>query len=473
MRKINKKVISFSVDKIELLEDAKQDRFQKAKIYAFADGENAHTLDIENDVLVKCADTVYDIPIVYKYNKYVGDFEGHEPDEVPCGFIKEENSNPVVFAKVPDGRTFITIIGTIWKRYSADALRVFNQDGNKKSVSVEMSITDSEVINDELRVKEFILEGITILGDYISPAVKGANIQLEFSEEKKEYLNEINFAGNSTKPKSGLEDILSSKVKEIVFDYLKERNLDVDKSSKINEESVGVLKLTKEELEFAEKAKIDKAAQDKVDQEKADMSAKDDKAKADKELADKEKADKDKADMSAKADKEKADQEAKDKADKEAKMSADADKAKADKEAKEKADKEAKDKEAKMSMEDMSVEMSKLKDENSAYMAKIEAMSDYADLKKFKADTEEKTKKETEMSVINKVMSDIESRGISMSDQEKSDMQAKVQEFSSVDAWSNYVKAQVFDRAENIDGIVKIGLPFASQKKTGSIWDNL
>jgi len=435
---MNKYSINFSVDKIELLGDAKSSRFQKAKIYAFADGKNAHTLDIENDVLNKCADTIYDIPILYKYNKYIGDFEGHESDEVPCGFIKEEESNPVVFSKVPDGRTFITIMGTIWKKYSADVLRVFNEDGNKKAVSVEMSVTDSEEIEDKLRVKEFVLEGVTLLGDYINPAVKGANIQLEFSEDKKAYLNEV---GTS-------DDLIN------------------------NNEGAGELKLTKEELEFAEKEKANEAEKAKIAKEeedkKAKMSADEAESKAEKA---KELADKDAEAKEAEAKKAKMSEDAE--------MSAKADKAKADKEAadKAKADKEKEDKEAKMSADEkfeaMSAENAKLKEENKAYMCQIETMSDYADLKKFQVDAEEKLKQEKEMSAITKVMSDIENRGITMSESEKTEMQSKIKEFSSIESWSNYVKAQVFDRAENIDGIVKIGLPFESQRKTNSIWDTI
>ena len=526
MRKIDKQIINFSVDKIELLEDIKQNRFQKAKIYAFADGKNSHTLDIDNDVLTKCADTIYDIPIVYKYNKYVGDFEGHEPDEVPCGFIKEESNNPVVFSKVSDGRTFITIIGTIWKKYSADVLRVFNQDGNKKSVSVEMAITDSETINDELLVKGFVLEGITILGDFINPAVKGANIQLEFSEDKQEYLNELKFDSNyleidnrkesaidglwvdprrklfTPTLKASNKEILFSeeylvdgdidnpmisdykfahhvinngklvlhigglkaafakikknnindvKIKEHLLRHFNELGLDTECFSEINNESVGVDKLTKEEKEFAEKEKADK--------EKADKEAAD-KAKADKEEEmSKETKDTDKDGKEAEKEEEKKEDQKEEKTE-----------SKAEEDKEEKKEDMSDDAEA---MKNMSVEMSKLKDENAAYMAKIEAMSDYEDLKKFKADTEEKNQKDAEMSTINKVMSEIENRGITMSETEKTEMQSKIKEFSSIDAWSNYVKAQVFDRVENIDGIVKIGLPFENSKKTGSIWDTL
>ena len=77
------------------------------------------------------------------------------------------------------------------------------------------------------------------------------------------------------------------------------------------------------------------------------------------------------------------------------------------------------------------------------------------------------------MADMQKVMSEIEGRGISMSEDDKKEFMNKIKEFSSIDAWSNYVKAQAFDRAENIDGIVKIGLSYNTTTKTGSIWDEL
>ena len=133
-----------------------------------------------------------------------------------------------------------------------------------------------------------------------------------------------------------------------------------------------------------------------------------------------------------------------------------------------------------MSVEDMEQKMaemadmiSKLEEDNKAYMTKLESMADYEELKKFKSDTEERQAREKEMADMEKVMCDIENRGISMSEEDKNEFMSKIKEFSSIDAWSNYVKAQAFDRAENIDGIVKVGLPYNTSKKTGSIWDEI
>jgi hypothetical protein len=101
-------------------------------------------------------------------------------------------------------------------------------------------------------------------------------------------------------------------------------------------------------------------------------------------------------------------------------------------------------------------------------------MADYAELKKFKEDTLAKEKREEEMAQMNAVMSDIENRGVKMSEDEKKELMDRVAEFSSMDAWANFAKAQVFDRVENIEGVLKIGMPFSNKKKTSnSIWDRI
>ena len=119
---------------------------------------------------------------------------------------------------------------------------------------------------------------------------------------------------------------------------------------------------------------------------------------------------------------------------------------------------------------EMSETISKLENDNNAYMAKIAEMSDYEELKQFKCMAEEKAKKEEEMAKMESVMCDIESRGITMSDSDKEKLMAKFFEFDSADAWANYVKAQAFDMYGSDFDNSKIGLPFGEPKAT-SIWD--
>lgn len=125
------------------------------------------------------------------------------------------------------------------------------------------------------------------------------------------------------------------------------------------------------------------------------------------------------------------------------------------------------DKEEEMSEEpEITFEMLKeenenLKKDNEAYMAKIEEMSDYEDLKKFKADTLEKEAKMAEAVEMANVMKSLEEKGVKMSDETKDELTQKRDNFANTSAWANYVKAYVFDNCEisnNDDGIIKFDI---------------
>ena len=123
----------------------------------------------------------------------------------------------------------------------------------------------------------------------------------------------------------------------------------------------------------------------------------------------------------------------------------------------------------------MQEKIKKLTEDCKAYMSKIDSMCDYADLKKFKEDTEKEIARQKELAEIKETFESIESRGIEMTDDYKKQLSARVKEFSSVEAWSNFAKAQVLDHINSADGVTKIGMAYAtSQKKSGnSIWDRV
>lgn len=555
--------LNFSINKVSF-EEAKESRFSKAVIHAFADGHNAHTWPISTEVLKRSSHSIYDIPILCKYSEFVDDFLGHEEDEVPIGFIKEDTNtykNPIIFEKAEDGRTFIVIKGLIWNKYSGNAIEVLKRDDMKKSVSVEIEITKGQVIDEKIQVEEFVLNGITVLGDFVTPAVKDANILLEFSKDKKYYLSKfadskiqidnskeksvsgvwknprrklfvpISNASNSKEllkeayllndgsyenpeiskmkyphhvikdgilvvHKDGLEaafkrakqqNIFEGKVKEHILRHYKELGLSKDNfetfgikeedfslyfSNSLSEESVGETTMQNElkdiygfedkNVECAEtemKCEEDvKCAEETVECE--DVKCEDE-VKCEEETC---QEDVNCAETEVKCEDDDAD-DSEDKDDEEVEKDED------DKETDEDVEKEMSFEEAKAKIAEMSETITKLQSENTAYMARIQEMSDYEDLKKFKADTIEKEKREEEMSKMEKVMSEIESRGVAMTEDEKAELMSKFGDFESMDAWSNFVKAQVFDKCENV-GFMGFALPF-TEKKTESVWDRI
>ena len=564
--------LNFDVDRIEF-EKEKSNRFRKGVIYAFADGPNAHTHPISSEVLTKCANSIYDIPIVCKYCDFVEDFLAHEEDEIPIGFVKETTanySNPIRFEKLDDGRTFIVIEGLIWQKYSGNAIEVMERSDKRKSVSVELVVTDGEEVDGKIEVKEFVLQGITILGDFVTPAVRDAHIKLEFSADKRDYLefmaNNIKidntkeaaahgawsnprrklFApiskasnaaalvreaylindGSDTEPKisklkyphhvvrdgklvihvDGLQaafqrakqqGIFRGAVKAHIARHYKELGLSTENFAdfgldkvdfsmlfddvKDKNEGVGEIGMANE-IKNAELEPEVACSDEKVEAEKVECADTDVKC-ADKpeetsgdekteEMADN-KPEEDMADDKSEEDKPEENMADDSESDKKESDDEEDEEEDADEEAKEDEEKD----EEKMSFEDamakiaeMSETISKLENDNNAYMAKIAEMSDYEELKQFKCMAEEKAKKEEEMAKMESVMCDIESRGITMSDSDKEKLMAKFSEFDSADAWANYVKAQAFDMYGSDFDNSKIGLPFGEPKAT-SIWD--
>ena len=434
---MDKKVsLEFAVDGFEF-EDVKDARFAKGIIHAFADGENAHTHPIETKVLIDCANSVYDIPLVCRYNGFTDDFMSHEADETPIGFIKETSptySNPIVFEKHTDGRTFLVIKALIWKKYAKDAVRVFKNSEGKKAVSVEITITKGEEIDGKVRVDEFVLDGITVLGDFVKPAVKDARIQVEFAQDKTDYLNGLRFA--DTTKETGEQDMADENMAQ---------NCQVscaDDTTK-PEDSENMSAVGTDGCACNRNMEDDgNACSDKTDCNE-NMSEDGKNCKNMSEIPPQNCACNGKDNMSETQQQNCACN-----------------------------NKENMSLETAMSqIAAMSDKINKLEAQNKAYMSQIESMSDYDALKQFKLATEQRIKQEADMATMNKVMSDIAARGCNMSDEEKDALKAKFSEFSSADAWSNYVKAQAFEKFENNSSVQQIGLPFAEPKKTNSIWD--
>ena len=436
---MDKKVsLEFAVDGFEF-EDVKDARFAKGIIHAFADGENAHTHPIETKVLIDCANSVYDIPLVCRYNGFTDDFMSHEADETPIGFIKETSptySNPIVFEKNTDGRTFLVIKALIWKKYAKDAVRVFKNSEGKKAVSVEITITKGEEIDGKVRVDEFVLDGITVLGDFVKPAVKDARIQVEFAQDKTDYLNGLRFA--DTTKETGEQDMADENMAQngqvsCADDTTKPEDSENMSAvgtdacacnSNMEDNGNACSDKTDGNENMSEDGKNCKNMSE-TQQQNCACNGKDNMSETQQQNC----ACNNKENMSLET--------------------------------------------AMSQIAAMSDKINKLEAQNKAYMSQIESMSDYDALKQFKIATEQRIKQEADMATMNKVMSDIAARGCNMSDEEKEALKAKFSEFSSADAWSNYVKAQAFEKFENNSSVQQIGLPFAEPKKTNSIWDSI
>ena len=183
--------LSFSVENVEVLKEDPASNFAQVQLDFFASGENLHEMYVSEQTLLRTADTIKNCPVVWKYDPNLDDAYTHDDEEVPCGFVPEKFQ--VKSRKLDDGRTMLSIVSYIWKKYTGDLLHFFKRDGGKKPVSVEMSVFETaKLANGLTELLDFKYEGITLLGSFVTPAIPMANAKiLSFSEIKKEYANDI------------------------------------------------------------------------------------------------------------------------------------------------------------------------------------------------------------------------------------------------------------------------------------------
>lgn len=525
--------------------------FTKVRIKAFASGENAHTLPVDIEVLKRGADTVYNQPILWKYNPYIDDAMGHEKDEVPCGFVPKED-NAIRFEEDND-KTYLVIDALLWNKYSGKLIDIFKRDGNSKDVSVEMTCQTIEH-EDGDEIIDYIISGITILGEWINPAVKGCKAEMiEFSKDRDIYINnyimsESTIKINNSKDASvngswenprrkllrpilessnknsllkeaylvpdmenpttstckyphhvvrngelvihegGLkaafsrasqQGIVKGKVKSHLLKHYRELGLSTENFSKFgfSEKEFNLLfsedgdtmdkfeKITcaiKEHecaedvcVECAENGKVTFSCNGKKFTVDADIKCTEDGTV---ECCNFAWDTKKECDMAYEPDgahktggvADEADDDIKDK-----KYSEMEEKC---------AELEKKCSELEVKCAELEKKCSDCEADNKAYMSQIEAMSDYEELKQFKCDAEEKAKQEEQMSQMFSVFSQIESKGISLSDKDKKTLEEKFSEFQDFSGWENFVKAFAFDNAQNVDGIVRIAYPSTEQR---------
>lgn len=513
--------MTFAVDSIEFVDNVQDALFRKMRIKAFASGQNAHTLPIEEDVLRRGALTVYNKPILWKYNPFTDDANTHDIDEVPCGFVPDTEDNKVVFEKEPDGRLFMIINALIWTKYCGRLLEIFQRDGYKKSVSIELVINSDSNNFEKPRVLDFVIAGITILGEWIDPACKGSEAELlkfsmeDFSADKEKYMDSLGFAEKKTiKINNSKESAVSgawsnprrrlftpiieannknSLLKEAYLVYGDNNNPVMSKYKyphHIIKDGELVLHINGLQSAFSRASQqgiVDGEVRKHLLRHYRELGLSQENF-ADFGLTEKDFAyfsniidglesvgEKQMAEGikdSTMIEGENPETEITESVVEENKETV-VQNSEEEKEENVVEEENLTEEQMAEKIAEMTETIKQLTADNEAYMAKIEAMADYEELKQYKADMIEKEAREKEMAEMEKVMACVEEKGVVMSADDKEKLMSEIVNFSSIDAWSNYVKAYVFDKSENFDGIVRIANTDTQQVKSNSIWDNL
>lgn len=207
--------VKFS-EKAEILslEEINDMQFAKLRIKAYSTALTAHGYFSTRSELKKAAKSICNKPLLVYVNPFTDDFEGHEDDglfrkEIPCGFIPNEESANIKIEKDSDGIFFLVCDAYIWTMYFENVKSIFERDDNSKSVSVELLVIDTEEKDDgTIELKEFSFTGITLLGNKVQPAVKGAKAELI----KNSYY--VNTNDEYEKAKVEFEKILYNSVKQ-------------------------------------------------------------------------------------------------------------------------------------------------------------------------------------------------------------------------------------------------------------------
>jgi len=181
------KTLSFGIENARIIDERNDSQFAKLEIDMFASGSNKHRLPVSEETLKKTSYSILSKPVTWVYDKLYNDIGGHSPLQVPGGFIPADSE--IKFNKMEDGRTMMTVVGLIWKRYSGQLLQLFERDGGSKGVSVEMELFDFDEPTDDKdgEIRDFCYTAITCLGDLLTPAIPMAKATvLSFAEKYNE-----------------------------------------------------------------------------------------------------------------------------------------------------------------------------------------------------------------------------------------------------------------------------------------------
>lgn len=113
------KKISLGVENFSVVDDYSDSQLAIVEIYVCHDGNNAHDMPIDLEVLKKAKKTLKNKFLVAGFDGE--DFEGHEPDEQIVGFFPE--SSKMKFVE-KDGKTFLVAQAIMSKIYADWAYEV-------------------------------------------------------------------------------------------------------------------------------------------------------------------------------------------------------------------------------------------------------------------------------------------------------------------------------------------------------------
>lgn len=200
------KIVNLPVKNFSSSREEDESDFLKVTLMVVAEGKNLNKSIFTLEGMKVNKNTFINKPILCAFpNRQIGDNHNFEiavdPEtseeyqtflgknaERPVGLIPESSN---IRIEEIDGKNWIVLDGYIWKKYNYELVKDILKKSNgwsvrnNKNVSVEILVDDDsiEMSEDGFEIlNNWTGNGITILADYVNPAVEGANISLSTQE---------------------------------------------------------------------------------------------------------------------------------------------------------------------------------------------------------------------------------------------------------------------------------------------------
>lgn len=204
----------FEVKKVKFEAYKDNPQFLQVKFYSIAEGINRNSSSFTLDSMEKCIPTTYLKPVLAHWDGLQfnetggsGDFTAHESKlavdsngkpfydynkgERPIGVIIDE---PKPSIEKYQGKNFLVFTGLIWTEYNKQAVELLKKRrSNKTSVEIEVikSVVDESSGIEE--IQEFMLLGITLLGNEVSEGIEGSHLDVESLSDIEKSDNFVKF----------------------------------------------------------------------------------------------------------------------------------------------------------------------------------------------------------------------------------------------------------------------------------------
>lgn len=424
----------FSIKDIEEVSTENSEEFFYARIAVLSTRPNTHKVIITKDILMRDGLSVRGKWIVADPTQ--GEFMTHSKDEVIVGIVPHDAK--VEFIEDKNGDTIMYVDAILSKIYATQVYRMFKEH-SVRDVSVEMMTEDLPTLEDgSIPIEGLNIVGITILGEFINPSDKNANIKIvQFSDENAEKYYKTfsesesdNSAEDSQKTNKELNMEEKTKAMSVSEEEMAEANSTVEFEERVEE--------TEEKKDETEKTE-----EKEMSEEQKEKSVEADEKEMSEEEA-KEEPKKDEKEMSDDSDKDDDDKdEAKEEEDEEDKAFA----------CLENEDKELCDE----------IHNVFSCDKEFAVKSVLSMAKELKELKEFKTQIEQKEKE----FAIDKVMANVKSV---LSDKEFEEFKAEGLACENVDAFTNKVKAFAYDKRVDCDtndsGIMEFSDSYKDEHKT-------